>query len=144
MRKFVIGMALLGATVAVTPVAAQDYRGYGYEQGYNQGGQRLYQIGQRIERLTQRGAITRRESYSLRREYAYLVQLERRLQRGGLNRWERQELNRRTQLLAQRVRQERNDGQWNDGRGYDGDDGRYDDRREWRGGDDNDRYDDDD
>lgn len=140
MRKFVIGLALAGATVAVTPVAAQDYgRGYGYNGGYQQTSQRLYQIGDRIDRLAERGAISRQEAYSLRREYTYLLRLDQRLRRGGLNRWERQELGRRTQMLAQRVRQERQDGRWNDRRGY-GDDGRYDDRREWRG-DDDDRYD---
>lgn len=146
MRKFLIGMTLLGTTVAVTPVAAQNYGGYGYDQGYHQSNQRLQQIGQRIARLTQRGAISQRESYSLRREYAYLVRLDRNLQRGGLSRWERQELNRRTQLLAQRVRQTRNDGRWNDDRRYDDRDDRRDDRREWRGrdDDDDDRYDDDD
>lgn len=141
MRTFMIGMALAGASVAVTPVAAQDYGrgyGYGYNGGYQETSQRLYRIGDRIDRLAERGAISRREAYSLRREYTYLLRLDRRLQRGGLSRWERQELNRRTRSLAQRVRHERNDRRWNDDRGYHGRDWRDDDRRHWRGDDDDD------
>ncbi len=143
MRKLILSIAMLGSVVAAAPAMAQDYRGQpGYHQedrddryhqddrgyrdddrgyGYsNDPSQRLRQIGVRIQRNIQAGRLSGRESYALRREYAYLVSLDRRLNVGGLTRWERRTLDQRTSLLATRLQQYR-------GNGYDDRGGRRDD-----------------
>ncbi len=116
MRKLLIPMAILTATVAAMPAAAQNWgnRGYGHEQRYDDRYERgdIRQLGWRIEQLARSGQLSRNEASQLRREYQYLAQLERRYGHNGLNRAERRELDRRTDALERRVRYERNDNRW--------------------------------
>jgi hypothetical protein len=134
MRKTLIALAMLGTAAAVTPAAAQYYpdrdryddrygNGNGYGQNYSR--ERLQRIAERISRADQRGTISDREASLLRRDLNTIYQLDRRYRVNGFNRWEISDLDRRTDALQQRLRWERNDGNWrNDGR-WDRD-GRYD------------------
>ena len=114
MRKFLMPLAILGATVAAMPATAQSWghdRGPGYDRGYNDRYQRgdIRQLGWRIDQLSRSGQLSRGEANQLRRQYQQLVQLERRYGRGGLNRAERSDLDRRTDALERRIRHERRD-----------------------------------
>lgn len=112
MRKLLIPMAILTATVAAMPAAAQNWghdRGYGYDQRYGDRYERgdIRQLGWRIDQLARSGQLSRNEAYQLRRDYQQLASLERRYSYNGLNRAERRELDRRTDALQRRVAHER-------------------------------------
>lgn len=131
MRKFVVSAALASTVALAAPAAAQyqePYRGgYGYGRydnyGYQQTRQieqRLYRLRERIQRVSQRGAVSRKESYRLQRD---LDKIERRYSdyaRNGLSQQEVYDLQRRIQDLQEQIREDRRDG-----RRYD--DSRYDD-----------------
>ena len=136
MRKL-ITLAVLASTGALAaPAAAQyhdPYRGgdygrydeYGrYDQGYGYGQtrqveQRLYRLRERIGRLSQRGAVSRSESYRLQRE---LYNIERRYAdyaRNGLSQRELYDIQVRIERLQQQIREDRRDGRRYDDRRYD-------------------------
>ena len=163
MRKFVISLAVAGSALAVAaPASAQYYpqpqpqqqQGYGYGYNNNYGQVRSLQvrvdgIQRRIERLSQRRALTRNEANGLRSE---ATNVERRLRlssRYGLHPRERRDIEIRIARLEQHVRHEVRDGRrgWTpyvydqNAYGYfdrdrDGRDDRYEDDR----GRDHDRY----
>ena len=145
MNKFIISLAL-ASTVAIAAPAAAQYqrddgdqdsgydrgdRNYGFQQG-RQLDQQIYQLRERIMRVSRRGAVSRQESIRLQRQ---LDQIERRhdeYSRNGINRDEQYNLQRRIQNLRAQVREDRQDGRRHQTleRGYQ-DDGRYDRGREY-------------
>lgn len=155
MRKLIVS-ALMASTFAIAAPASAQYQqpygdngnyrsqnygnypsqNYGYQQQGRQLQQQIYQLRERIQRVSQRGAVSRNEAIRLQRE---LYQIERRYNqfaRNGISRKEEYDLRSRIQNLRQQIREDRRDGRgYNDGHGNDG---RYHDDRN-----DNRRYDDD-
>lgn len=127
MRKFIISLALASTAAMAAPAAAQyhdPYRtngyGHGDRYGYQQGRQieqRIYRLRERIQRVSQRGAVSRKESYRLQRD---LDKIERRYSeysRNGLSQQEQYDLQRRIQNLQEQIREDRQDGRrYNDDR----------------------------
>ena len=149
MRKFIIDLALASTAAMAAPAAAQyqdSYRdrGYGYGQQGRQLEQRIYQLRERIQRVTQRGAVSRNEAIRLQRELNLIERRYQQFVRNGLTRQETYDIEQRIRNLRQQIREDRQDGRRYqddrryDDRGYD-DNRRYDDRR-----DDDRRYDRDD
>ncbi|HZG08590.1 MAG TPA: hypothetical protein VEZ70_06395 [Allosphingosinicella sp.] len=128
MRKFIIPALALSAMSAVavsTPASAQYRGGYDPRPGYAQhNGQdivaQIRQIGDRIDRSFQRGAITRNEARRLSNELGRIDQRFRDYRRGGLSTREHHELQNRIQNLRSQLREDRQDGR------------RYDDRYDRR------------
>lgn len=148
MRKFIIATLALASTAAMAAPAAAQYqdrygdRGYGDDRygqnyGYGQGRQieqQIYQLRQRIQRVSRRGAVSRNESFRLQRQ---LEQIERRYDqyaRNGINWNEQYDLQQRIQNLRAQIREDRQDGRRYQSleRGYQDDDDRYYDRRRGR------------
>lgn len=145
MRKLVISLALASTAALAAPAAAQyhdPYRGGGYGQdhyGYQQGQQiqhRIYRLRERIQRLSQRGRVSRNEAYRLQLELDRIERRYAQYARNGLSQREVYELQQRLQNLQQQIREDRRDG-----RRYD-DDRRYGDDRRYDRGYGDDRYDD--
>ena len=147
MRKFIIGLALASTAAMAAPAAAQyqdtyrdrgyENRGYGYGQQSRQFDQRIYQLRERVQRVSERGAVSRNDAYRLQRE---IDQIERRYNqyaRNGINRQEGYDLQQRIQNLQGHIREDRQQARrhFDVNRGYRDDDRRYDDRRS-----DDDRY----
>lgn len=122
MRKVLLSIALASASLAAAaPAAAQGY-GHGYGHGYSRGSYGGQDIAREIDRLesriargAQRGRISGREAYSLRREAHQLQGLYYRFARNGLSRGEHRDLSVRLARLQSRLRYERAD---RDGRRY--------------------------
>ena len=145
MRKFLLSLAIVSTALAAAPAVAQGYgqRGpeqpdsrYGddergdrngrgeYDRGYTGGGrqQAVFQLSRdldridlRIERAMQRGTLSRREAFGLRREAQQIRFQLRRSQRDGIYGREFGQLRFQVARLEQRLRHERNDG---DGRRF--------------------------
>lgn len=135
MKEVLLSLAVLAATAAALPAAAQGYgrghdggydqRGYdqrGYDQrghhqrGYDQRGWtlvevRLERLHHRIQRGVESGRLTRREAQGLRGEFRDLVRRERAYSRNGLTWRERADLEARFDRLSARIRFERRDGE---------------------------------
>ena len=135
MRKFLITLALVSTALAAAPAMAQGYgpRGpeqtYGRDQGdgrygdqnrggFNNGGSRqavfelsrdLDRIDARIERSVQRGTLSRREAFGLRRDAQQIRFQLRGSQRDGIRGRELGQLRFQVARLEQRLRAERND-----------------------------------
>ena len=135
MRKFLIPLALVSTALAAAPAMAQGYgpRGpeqtYGRDQGdgrygdqnrggFNNGGSRqavlelsrdLDRIDARIQRGMQRGTLSRREAFGLRRDAQQIRWQLRRSQQGGVRGRELGQLRFQVAQLEQRLRSERND-----------------------------------
>ena len=121
MRKVLISLALVSASVIAAPATAQ--RGYG-GQGYSQPSwgypgdrnlvqrfhQQIAQQEQRIERSAQRRAITANEYRALRNHARELHRRLSRFARNGLTRGEVQDIADRIDNLRDRIRDERRDG----------------------------------
>lgn len=108
MRKFMLSLALAGATVAVAaPAAAQRYGG-GFRPA--QDIQRdINQLENRIQRATQRGNLSRREAVGLRRDANQVQRQFYRFQRNGLDRGEIQQLRAQINRIEYRLREDRRD-----------------------------------
>jgi Spy/CpxP family protein refolding chaperone len=134
MRKFLIPLALVSTALAAAPAMAQGYGPRGPEQtynrdggydhrgdrdgGFNGGGSRqavfelsrdLDRIDARIERGMQRGTLSRREAFGLRRDAQQIRFQLRRSGRDGLGGRELGQLRYQVARLEQRLRSERND-----------------------------------
>ncbi len=139
MRKFLISFALVSTALAAAPAMAQGYGQRGPEQPYNRdggpqadgryggqdrgggfsvGGSRqavfelsrdLDRIDARIERSVQRGTLSRREAFGLRRDARQVRFQLRRSGRDGLGGRELGRLRFQVAQLEQRLRSERND-----------------------------------
>jgi len=137
MRKFLISMALVSTALAAAPAMAQGYgqrapeqrqdrygdqdRG-GYDRGDRDGGfnrgsrQAVFELSRdldridgRIERSVQRGSLSRREAFGLRREAQQIRFQLHRSQRDGIRGRELGQLRYQIARLEQRLRDERND-----------------------------------
>lgn len=144
MRKFLISLALVSTALAAAPAMAQGYGQRGPEQrddrdgrygdqdrdgpdrrgDYNDGGGRravfqlsrdLDRIDARIERSMQRGTLSRREAFGLRRDAQQIRFQLRRSGRDGISGRELGRLRFQVAQLERRLRDERND---RDGRRY--------------------------
>ena len=110
MKKIVIiSLGAAAMLASALPAAAQswdrpDYRGF-------QGGS----IEQRIDRGVRDGSLTRWEASRLRGELQQIHQLEWRYGRDGVSSWESRDIDRRYDALTQRLRFERNDGDYRHG-----------------------------
>ena len=139
MRKFLISLAIVSTALTAVPAMAQGYgqrgpeqrdNGYGdqdrggpdrrgdYNGGFNGGGSRqavfelnrdLDRIDMRIERSVQRGNLSRREAFGLRRDAQQIRFQLRGSQRDGLRGRELGQLRFQVARLEQRLRSERND-----------------------------------
>ena len=130
MRKFLISIALVSTALAAAPAMAQGYGPRGPEQTYgrdqgdgrygdqNRGGSRqavfelsrdLDRIDARIERSVQRGTLSRREAFGLRRDAQQIRFQLRSSQRDGIRGRELGRLRFQVAQLEQRLRYERND-----------------------------------
>jgi hypothetical protein len=78
--------------------------------------ERQQRLDTRIDRGVQRGDLTRREAFRLRREMNDVARLEHRYRANGLSNWERADLDRRFDRVASQIRFQRHDNQY--GYGY--------------------------
>ena len=139
MRKFLISIALVSTALAAAPAMAQGYGQRGPVQGdsrygdqdrggydrrgdrdgeFNGGGRQqavfqlsrdLDRIDMRIERSVQRGTLSRREAFGLRRDAQQIRFQLRGSQRDGIRGRELGQLRFQVARLEQRLRAERND-----------------------------------
>ena len=138
MRKFLISFALVSTALAAAPAMAQGYGQRGSDQGdgryrrpgswrfrprrhrggFHNGNSRqavfelsrdLDRIDGRIERSVQRGNLSRREAFGLRRDAQQIRWQLRRGQRDGIRGRELGQLRFQVAQLEQRLRYERND-----------------------------------
>ena len=124
MRKFLISIALVSTALAAAPAMAQGYGQRGPAQTYNRdgnfngGGSRqavfelsrdLDRIDARIQRGMQRGTLSRREAFGLRRDAQQIRFQLRGSQRDGIRGRELGQLRFQVARLEQRLRSERND-----------------------------------
>ena len=137
MRKFLISIALVSTALAAAPAMAQGYgqrgpeqrdNGYGdqdrggYDRGdrdggFNRGGRQavfelsrdLDRIDARIARSVERGTLSRREAFGLRRDAQQIRFQLRRSGRDGIGGRELGQLRFQVARLEQRLRSERND-----------------------------------
>ena len=133
MRKFLISAALASAALGAVPALAQDYGNHGYDQrgdrydhgdrdhrgDWNRGGvdrravgnllAQLDDVDQRIQRSVQRGMISPREAFGLRRESNQVRQRLAYASRGGISGREFASLQVQVNRLQQRLRYERRD-----------------------------------
>jgi hypothetical protein len=129
MRKFLLSLAIVSTALAAAPAMAQGYGQRGPEQrdgrfddqgrgGFNNGGSRqavfelsrdLDRIDARIERSVQRGALSRREAFGLRRDVSQVRFQLRRSQRDGIRGRELGQLRFQVAQLERRLHSERND-----------------------------------
>lgn len=124
MRKFLISLAIVSTALAAAPAMAQGYgqRGpaqpYNRDGGFNNGGSRqavfelsrdLDRIDARIERSVQRGTLSRREAFGLRRDAQQVRFQLRRSQRDGIRGRELGQLRFQVAQLEQRLHSERSD-----------------------------------
>ena len=138
MRKFLLSLAIVSTALAAAPAMAQghaqrgpeprDYSDGGPQRdgrfddqgrgGFNNGGSRqavfelsrdLDRIDARIERSVQRGALSRREAFGLRRDVSQVRFQLRRGQRDGIRGRELGQLRFQVAQLERRLHSERND-----------------------------------
>ena len=127
MRKFLISAALASAALSAVPAMAQDYGNHGYNQrgdrgdrgDWNRGGvdrravgnllAQLDNVDQRIQRSVQRGVISPREAFGLRRESNQVRQRLAYATRGGISGREFASLQVQVNRLQQRLQVERRD-----------------------------------
>ncbi|CAN5182549.1 hypothetical protein BH10PSE4_BH10PSE4_45880 [soil metagenome] len=123
MKKILLSIAAVSAVAAATvPAAAmaQSYRhddrggdrgGDRYDDrgGWDNGRDRVAQLGQRIDIGIRNGSLTRNEAYRLKGELRQTARLEYRYRSGGLSGWERADLDRRFDRISTQIRYERHD-----------------------------------
>lgn len=131
MRKLMIGLALTGSAMVAVPAAAQhwdggDRGGRGWhderDRGWGYRSDSLRRASWMLDRMTQRGILSRGEVRRYRNELHDIYDLERHLRRDGYTRWERERVNERADRLIHRLRRE-----WRDDRRDDDRDDRWDD-----------------
>ena len=119
MRKFLISIALASTVMTAAPAMAQYRGGHGPRVEWNRGGPSRQAINEllrdlnraesRIDRSAQRGIISRREAFSLRREAHRIEVRLNQASRNGISGREFASLRVQVNRLEQRVRIERND-----------------------------------
>ena len=119
MRKFLISIALASTVMTAAPAMAQYRGGNGARVEWNRGGPSRQAINEllrdlsraenRIDRSEQRGIISRREAFSLRREAHRIEVRLNQASRNGISGREFASLRAQVNRLEQRVRIERND-----------------------------------
>lgn len=115
MRKMLISAAMLSALALAAPASAQYHRapghGYGYDQGYQRGGQsiqrELGQIVERIRRAESRRHISRSEARRLYRKADKIDARYDRYRRNGISPSEYRDLQHRINDLRRDLRWER-------------------------------------
>jgi hypothetical protein len=131
MKKLIVSSLIAASAVALSAGAAsaQSWRGDDYGRSGDYGryedrgrwvsiNERQDRLERRIDRGVQRGDLTRREAFRLRREMDDVARLEHRYRMNGLSNWERADLDRRFDRISAQIRWERNDGQYGSGYGY--------------------------
>jgi hypothetical protein len=125
MKKLIVSSLIAASAVALSAGAASAQSWRGDDHGRDEDGGRWVSINERQDRLErridrglQRGDLTRREAFRLRREMDQVARLEHRYRMNGLSNWERADLDRRFDRIAAQIRWERNDGQYGSGYGH--------------------------
>ena len=161
MRKFLMSAAMAASVLSAAPAMAQyngNGNGNGYPPppphgqgypggpGYGRPGQvSPWQLRDMVEHAIQRREVNWRDARELRAQVNNIIQIAQR-SRYSNNDPQRYEVQRRTDQVLQRLRYARQNGGYNDGRGYDDrsrhDDDRrgYDNRDDHRGYDNGDGY----
>jgi Ni/Co efflux regulator RcnB len=123
MKKILLSIAAVSAVAATAlPVAAmaQSYdRGHDDRGGWNQGGDRVARLDQRIDMGIRNGSLDRREAWRLKGDLRETARLQYRYGRDGLTRWERADLDRRFDRISAQIRYERHDRDYGYGYGRD-------------------------
>ena len=113
MRKLMISIAMVSATVAAMPASAQAWRIQPRAQREIQ--QDINQLQNQIQRAQQRRTISQREAMGLRRDATNLQRTYNNYLRGGLNRTEVRALQNQVNRIHIKLRLERRD--WDGRRG---------------------------
>jgi hypothetical protein len=113
MRKLIISIAMLSATIAAVPASALAWRVQPRVQREIQ--QDINQLQNRIQRAAQRRTISQREAMGLRRDAIHLQRTYNDYSRNGLNRGEVASLQAQVNRVHARLRLERRD--WDGRRG---------------------------
>jgi sensor domain CHASE-containing protein len=113
MRKVLISIAMLSATMAAIPASAQAWRIQPQVQREIQGD--INQLQNQIQRAQQRRTISQREAIGLRRDATNLQRTYNNYLRGGLNRTEVAALQTQVNRIHLRLKLERRD--WDGRRG---------------------------
>jgi len=115
MRKLMIGLALAGSAVAAMPAAAQHWdggdrggRGWhdGRDRGWGYGSESLRRASWMLDRMIQRGVLSRGEARHYRSELRDIHELEADYRRDGYSRRERARVDERADRLIYRLRRE--------------------------------------
>jgi small-conductance mechanosensitive channel len=107
MRSFLSGMAVLAATLASVPAAAQYNNSANQSANRPDGGDiagRIQRMEARLQTAVQNGDVSGEEARPLRQQLRSLAQLERRYSRNGLSQTERSDLQQRIRDLRQQFR----------------------------------------
>lgn len=113
MRKFMLSIGLVAASLGAAPAAAQAWRLQPSIR--NQIQSDIDQLDRQIARATQRRTVSQREATGLRRDARQLQRTYNQYGRNGLTRGEVTALETRANSLRQRLRLERRD--WDGRRG---------------------------
>ena len=115
MRKLMIGLALVGSAVAAMPAAAQqwdggDRGGRGWhddrDRGWGHRSESLRRASWMLDRMIQRGILSRGEVRRYRSELRDIHELEADYRRDGYSRRERERVDERADRLIYRLRRE--------------------------------------
>jgi len=107
MRKVLISIAMLSATIAAVPASAQAWRIQPRVEREIQSD--INQLQNQIQRAQQRRAISQREAVGLRRDAINLQRTYNSYLRGGLNRTEVRTLQNQVNRIHIKLRLERRD-----------------------------------
>lgn len=113
MRKFVLSIGLVAASLGAMPATAQTWRLQPVIR--NQIQSDIIQLDSHIQRASQRRTVSQREATGLRRDADQLKRTYNQYGRNGLTRGEVTALETRVNALRQRLRLERRD--WDGRRG---------------------------
>ena len=119
MNKLIVSGLIAASAVALTAGSASAQARWGDRGGWMPINQRQEQLDRRIDRGLENGQLSRREAFSLRREFNDIARLESRYRINGLSNWERTDLDRRFDALSARIRYERHDRDYGYGYGND-------------------------
>ena len=116
MKKVLLSLAAVTAIAAAAPAAAQPYgNAWGYHAHNQQAISRQIDprpalLTQRVDRVIERGRVSRWEARSLVNQVREFRQVERDYRRGGLTIYEAQRLDARLDRLEHDIRQMRGEG----------------------------------
>ena len=120
MKKFIVSSLIAASAVALSAGAASAQSWDRHDNGrWMSISERTQRLDMRIDRGVDRGDLTRREAFRLRRELNDVARLESRYRSNGLSNWERADLDRRFDRVSAQIQFERRDNQYGYGYGYD-------------------------